>query len=113
MNFVAKLFGKEGTQWTISQPAKKDSIFAGPPFTAEETAGNTTGGVQSLLVVYAEGEEVNPLAGLLRGGSCCQQHSVASTNDNSAPCLTGEFAGLKDNVSICDMSYEPMSLNRL
>ncbi len=94
LDLVAEVLGEEGSDGPIGEATDEDGPLVGSPLAAEEAAGDASRGVEPLLVVHGEGEEVGVLAGLLRGRGCGQEQGIATAHSDGAAGLTGQLARL-------------------
>ncbi len=76
-NVVAEVGGEQGTDGTVDDTAGQDALLARTALTAVERAGDAAHGVQLLLKVHAQGEEVDAVPGPGGGGGAHQHAGVA------------------------------------
>ena len=88
---------KQRTDRPVDQPGGQRLLLVRAPLALEEAAGDLPGGVGPFLIVHRQGEEVDPLAGLLGGHGRHQDHRVpvahpgcAVRGAGHAPRLDGE-----------------------
>jgi hypothetical protein len=96
LNFVAETFDERRPQRPVDEAAGEDRVLGRTAFAAEERPGDTADRVHPLLDVHREGEEVQPLLGVLarRGGG--QDHRlVVQGGDGRTGGQAGEPAGLE------------------
>ena len=75
---------KQRTDRPVDQPRGQRLLLVWAPLALEETAGDLAGGVGPLLIVDRQGEEIDPLAGLLGGHGRHQDHRVPIANPGRA-----------------------------
>ena len=68
LDLVTHAFGKEGPQGPVRQTVGENGGVAGPAFASEKAAGNLARGVEPFLIIYCQGEEVDPLTRLGHAG---------------------------------------------
>ncbi len=62
-HIVAEVVGEQGADGAVDDAAGQDALLAGTALAAVEAAGDAAHGVQLLLKVHAQGEEVDAVAG--------------------------------------------------
>ena len=68
---IAVILGKQGTHGSVDHPAGQHCVLTGLSFPLVETSGDLAHGIQLLLKLHTQGEEINALPGLFgrRGGT--------------------------------------------
>ena len=94
LDVVAEVLGEERPHRAVDHPAGEDGRLAGTALTAGEAARDPSRGIQLLLVVAGEGEEVDALAGCPAGDRGDQHHGVAAADEEGAVRLLGDVSGL-------------------
>ena len=92
---VAEIVGKQGADGTVDDAAGQDALLAGTTLAAVEAAGDAAHGVQLLLKVHAEGEEVDAVPGTGRGGDAAQHAGVAVAHHDGGVGQLGQLAHLQ------------------
>ncbi|GBD24304.1 hypothetical protein HRbin29_01982 [bacterium HR29] len=95
LDFVPEPFGEEGAKGPVGEAHGENRLGARPGLAAGEGAGDAAGGVQPLLVVDGEGEEVDALASLGHTGRH-ENNGVALADGHGTIRLVGEEAVLDD-----------------
>ena len=65
---IAEVVGEQGADGPVDDAAGEDALLAGAALPAVEAAGDAAHGVQLLLKVHAQGEEVDAVPGTGGGG---------------------------------------------
>ena len=79
---VAEVVGEQGADGPVNDAAGEDALLAGAALPAVEAAGNAAHGIQLLLKVHAQGEEVDAVPGTGRGGDAAQHAGLAVGDHN-------------------------------
>src|SRR5205814_2837457 len=89
--------------------AGDDFLFGGTPFALEETARNLARGVVVFAIVHGQGEEVDPLARIVRtrGG---QDHCVSEADIGRSVGLLGKLAAF-DRQGAVTQGYADLLLH--
>ena len=74
---VAEVGGEEGTDGPVDDAAGQDALLTGTAFPAVKGAGDAAHGVELLLEVHAQGEEIDAVPGTGGGGGAHQDPGVA------------------------------------
>jgi hypothetical protein len=98
LGLIAEAIGEERADGAIDLAAGEDFFFAGPAFTLDEAAGNTSAGVGVLALVHGEGEEVDAFARVRRCDCSRQDDGFAGGDERCAGGLLGHAASLKDQT---------------
>ena len=64
---VAQILGKEGTDGTVDNTGSQNCLLRGLALSAQIAAGNSAHGIELLVEIHRQGQEVNAVTGL-RGG---------------------------------------------
>ncbi|MNM74819.1 hypothetical protein D3C81_865840 [compost metagenome] len=95
LDFVLVVFREQRTDRTIDQTRDQRLLLGRTAFALEEATRDTATGVEPLLIINGQREEVLAFARALGGDGSDQQHGVVHLDDDSAAGLTGDFAGFK------------------
>ncbi len=95
VDLVAEALGERGAQRAVDQAAGQDGLVAGLALPAEERAGDLARGVEALLDVDGEGEEVRPFTHRPGGRGRDQHHRVAHADGDGTVGQSGQLAGLE------------------
>ncbi len=79
---VAEIIGKQGANGAVDDTGGQDPLLTGTAFPAVEAAGNTPHGVELLLKIHAQGEEIHAVTGTGCGGHTAQYAGLAVGNHN-------------------------------
>ena len=102
LHLVAETFRPQRPDRPVGHARGQDRPFCRTTFALEETAGDLSSGVHSLLDVHGQREEVGALTSLRSSLRGREHHRVARANDHGAVCLLGELARLKNDFAIAD-----------
>ena len=94
-HIVAEVVGKQGADGAVDNAAGQDALLAGATLAAVEAAGNAAHGVQLLLKVHAEREEVDAVPGTGRGGDAAQHAGVAVAHHDGGVGQLSQLAHLQ------------------
>ena len=94
LGLVAPALGEQRPDRPIDQPRDQRLLLGGTSFTLEIAAGNAACGVELLLVVDGQRQEVDAFARLLVGDHGRQYLRFAISGDDGAVGLAGDLAGL-------------------
>ena len=89
---MAHPLGEERAQRAVDQAAGEDGVLAGTAFAAVPAAGDVTHGVELLLIIDAEREEIDAGTGRLGDGGVDQHGGVAVADEGGAAGLLGVLA---------------------
>src|SRR5574341_617817 len=111
LDFIPHVFGEERAQGPVGQPRDEDRIFGRASLAPEPVARNAPGGIQALLEVHAQGEEVNPLADIAGHGGRRQEHRIALADGDGTPGLLREMPGLDRDFALADGHAETLCVH--
>src|SRR5690606_34573992 len=94
LHFVAEAIGEQRADRAIDQARSQRLLFGRAALALEEAARNAATGVELLLVVDGEREEVLPLACGLVGDRADQQHGALARDHDRAAGLACDLTGL-------------------
>ena len=92
---VAEVVGEERADGAVDDAGGQDALLAGTALAAVEAAGDAADGIQLLLKVDAQGEEVDAVAGTGGGGDAAQHARVAVADHDGGVGELGELADLE------------------
>ena len=92
---VAEIGGEQGTDGPVDDTAGEDALLAGAALTAVEAAGDAAHGVQLLLEVHAQGEEVDAVTGTGGGGDAAQHAGLAIGDHDGGVGQLGQLPDLQ------------------
>ncbi len=95
LDFVLVVFRKQRADRAIDQARDQGFLLGRAAFALEEATGDAAAGVELLLVVDRQREEVLAFAGGLGGDGADQQYGVVHLDDDGAAGLAGDFAGFQ------------------
>ena len=88
---VAKVRGEQGPDGTVNAAGGQHGVQAGTALTAHERAGDAAHGIQLLLKVHAQREEVHSVTGTGRSGGSAEHGGLAVLDDDGG---VGQLADL-------------------
>ena len=97
---------KEGNDYGMRQvddAAGQDALFPGTALAAVEAAGDAAHGVQLLLKVHAQGEEVDTVTGTGRGSDAAQHAGIAVAHHDGGVGQLGQLAHLQREGTACQI----------
>src|SRR5690606_36489059 len=95
LDFIAEAVGKQRADRAVDQARDQRFLLSLATFALEEAARDTAAGVELLLVIHGEREEVLPLARGPVGHGADQQHGALARNHHRAAGLARDLAGFK------------------
>ena len=87
----------------VDEPRSQRLLVRGAPFAAQEAARDLAGGVELLLVVDGEGEEILPRIGRRIGDHGAEHHRVAHRRHHRAGRLTSDLVGFQNHAMIAEL----------
>ena len=109
-NVVAHILGEQRADRTVDDAGGKHGLFGRSALSSLPGAGDLADGIELLLIVHGEREEIHALAGLVgHGGSA--EHVRAAVADHAG--TAGElrhFAGLDDKRSAGDLGFKNLEI---
>jgi hypothetical protein len=115
LHVVAEPLGEQGPDGPVHEAGGQDGLLPRPALPLEKAARDLPRGVQALLEVAGEGEEVNSLARLVRARGGHQHHGVAVPDGHRGVGLLGQLTGLDDpflapdlEAHAPDVGYTPL-----
>ncbi|MPM71221.1 hypothetical protein SDC9_118184 [bioreactor metagenome] len=91
---VAEIVGEQGADGPVDDPGGQNALFAGAAFAPVEGAGDAAHGVQLLLKVHAQGEEIDSVPGTGGSGDAAQHAGVAVAHHDGGVGQLRQFAHL-------------------
>src|SRR5690606_13259009 len=82
LDIVAHALGEQGPDGPVDETARQDGSFGRSAFPAEEGAGNAAGGIQPLLKIHPQGEEIQVGTGFPGCGGGDETDGVAVPDEN-------------------------------
>ena len=98
LDVVVQALGEQRPDGPVRQPGGQDAVLSGAALPAEEASRNLAGGVETLLVVHGQGEEVDVLGPGPAGHHGRRQDDGLAVGDShtavglvsQSPCLDGK-----------------------
>jgi len=110
LDFIRHPFGEQRAQGPVNQARGEDGALAGTPFTALEATGDASCGVEPLLEVHAEREEIHAFARL--GGRGRGKHDrIAGSDGYRTVCQFGKRTSLDGDFALANASAVAMLLH--
>ncbi len=106
---VAIALGEERANGAIGEARGQDRVFGRASLTLDEPARDLAGGVEPLLDVDGQREEINALTGLAAGSGGGQHYCVAVTQEHGPAGLLRDSAGLDTHDPAADDGLKPMN----
>ena len=100
-DIVAHILGEQRADRTIDHAGGEDGMLAGAALTAHEAAGDAACGVELLLKLNAQGEEINAVTRLVAHRDIAQHAGLAVADHRAAVGQTAHFAGLDHKRAAC------------
>ena len=100
---VAEVPGEEGADGPVNHPAGQDGGEGGLPLSPEEGAGDAAHGVELLLKVHGQGEEVDAVPGTGGGGDGHQDGGVPVADHGRGVGQLGHLAELQGEGAAGDL----------
>ena len=91
---VAEVGGEQGPDGPVDDPAGEDALLAGTALPPVEGTGDAAHGVQLLLKVHAQGEEINAVPGTGGRGDAAEDPGVAIAHHDGGVGQLGHLAHL-------------------
>ncbi len=95
LHLVAEAIGEQRTDRAVDQARDQRLLLALASFTLEEATRDAAAGVELLLVVDGQREEVLPFARGLVGDGADQQHGAFARDHHGPACLARDLAGFE------------------
>jgi hypothetical protein len=95
LDVVAIVLREEGPQRPVGEAGGENGVLGGSALALDEAARDLTGGVHLLFKLDLEGEEVDPLARLVRRGGGRQDDGLAVGHEDRAAGLLRHAARLE------------------
>ena len=92
-NIVAHILGEQRTDGAVDDAAHQNGLVGGTAFPLQEGAGDLAHGIQLLLKVHGQREEINALTGLCSSGYRHMHHGLAIADQALAVGQLCHFAG--------------------
>ncbi len=99
LHVVPEALGEQGTQRPVGETGRQDSLSARTPLPTEEAARDLASGIQPLLIVDGEGEEVDALPRPVTNGGRNQDHGLAVGDHRRAVGLACDLPRLDNQRS--------------
>ena len=95
LHLVVEPLGEQRPDAAVSQAGGKDGLGAGASLASEEAAGDLADGVEPLFKLHRQGQEVDPLPGLVGHHGGGQQDGLSAGYGHGAVGLLGQSTGLQ------------------
>ena len=106
LHVVAKVLGEERPHRTVDHPARDRRGLARPPLASRERSRDAPRGVELLLVVARQREEVDAFSRRLRRDRGDEQRGVAQTQHHRAIRLLGDVPGFDDQSLAAEVRFK-------
>ena len=93
-DIVAHILGEQRADGAVHNAGGQDGVLAGAALTAHEAARDAACGVEFLLKLDAQGEEIDAVAGLVAHRDVAEHAGLAVADHGAAVGQTAHFAGL-------------------
>ncbi len=100
---VAEIVGEQGADGAVDDAGGQDALLAGTALAAVEAAGDAAHGIQLLLEVHAQGEEVDAVTGPGGCGDAAQHAGVAVGDHDGGVGQLGQLAHLQGEGPACQV----------
>jgi len=88
VNVISQILGEERADGTVDNAGSKDRVLAGTALTLKVTAGDAAYCVETLLIVYRKGKEVDTVAGCCACGCRAKYCGVTVSYEYGTVCKT-------------------------
>ena len=106
LHVIAKVLGEERPHGTVDHPARDGRGLARPPLASRERSRDAPRGVELLLVVACQREEVDAFSRCLRRDCGDEQRGVAQTHHHRAIRLLGDVPGFDDQSLAAEIRFK-------
>ena len=100
-DIVAHVLGEKRADGAVHNAGGQDGMLTGAAFAAHKAAGDAACGVELLLKLNAQGEEINAVTRLVAHRDIAQHAGLAVADHRAAVGQTAHFAGLDHKGAAC------------